>query len=105
MSREDKISKSNQFWTLSRAEIVDKLHTDLSKGLSTTEVQKRLEEYGPNQLAEERKISFFKVLIHEIFEPMILLLFAVGIFTPYLASFLKLGIYLMPLLYLSSLES
>lgn len=80
MSTSENKFKENQPWSKSTKEVIEKFQTDISKGLSAEEAEKRLEIFGPNQLEEERKVSFFKVLIHEIFEPMILLLFAVGIF-------------------------
>jgi len=51
-----------------------------TKGLTTEEAQKRLKEVGPNRIFEPEKFSFFSIAKHEITEPMILLLFVVGIF-------------------------
>lgn len=66
-------------YTKSIEEISEELEVDPSQGLSEEEIENRIQKYGPNKLKEEREISFLKVLIHEIFEPMILLLFGVGI--------------------------
>ena len=51
-----------------------------SKGLSSAEAQKRLLEFGPNQVYKPEKVSFLDIARHEITEPMILLLLVVGIF-------------------------
>ncbi len=48
-------------------------------GLSEAEVQIKLMEFGPNEIFKPEKISFFGIAGHEITEPMILLLFFVGI--------------------------
>ena len=48
-------------------------------GLSTTEAQKRLEKYGPNQAAKPKPLNFFSIFKEEVTEPMILLLIFVGI--------------------------
>ncbi|TXT58757.1 MAG: hypothetical protein BAJALOKI2v1_310045, partial [Promethearchaeota archaeon] len=66
-------------WTRSKQEVLDTLSVNPEHGLSETKAKKRLEEIGENKLEEEEKVSFLKVLAHEIVEPMILLLFAVGI--------------------------
>jgi len=50
------------------------------RGLTTEEAEKRLKEVGPNRIFEPEKFSFFSIAKHEITEPMILLLFVVGIF-------------------------
>jgi len=49
-------------------------------GLSFSEAQKRLEEFGLNQVIKPREISFFSIAKEEITEPMILLLLVVGFF-------------------------
>jgi Ca2+-transporting ATPase len=48
-------------------------------GLTSAEAQKRLAEFGPNRMYAPNKVSFFGIAKHEITEPMILLLFVVGI--------------------------
>ena len=51
-----------------------------NQGLSAKEAQKRLLEFGPNQIFQPTKISFFRIAKHEVTEPMILLLLTVGFF-------------------------
>ncbi len=48
-------------------------------GLSSAEAEKRLSEFGPNLFGEPERISFFRIARHEVTEPMILLLFVVGV--------------------------
>jgi len=52
----------------------------LKFGLSSQEAEKRLKQFGPNQIFKAEEISFFKIAWHEIREPMILLLLVVGFF-------------------------
>jgi len=49
-------------------------------GLSSSEAEKRLTEFGLNQVSKPYEISFLGIAKEEIAEPMILLLFVVGFF-------------------------
>jgi ATPase, P-type (transporting), HAD superfamily, subfamily IC len=61
-------------------EVVAKLETDASKGLSKIEVEKRIEKYGLNEFEAEKKETIFQKIIHHIFEiSAIILLVAAGI--------------------------
>ena len=48
------------------------------RGLTGEEAERRLEEYGPNEIAKPDEVNFITIAIKEITEPMILLLLAVG---------------------------
>jgi Ca2+-transporting ATPase len=52
---------------------------DAAGGLSSEEAQRLLAKFGPNQIYKPEKVSFLGIARHEITEPMILLLFVVGI--------------------------
>jgi Ca2+-transporting ATPase len=56
-----------------------KAGTNPETGLTSQEAAKRLVQYGPNKLVEEREIRFLGILREEITEPMILLLLVVGV--------------------------
>lgn len=61
---------------------VDEVMKDINsshKGLSLDEVQKRLEEYGPNELKEKKKKSPFMMFIDQFKDFMILILIAAAI--------------------------
>ncbi len=49
------------------------------QGLSRAEASKRLEKFGPNQLFKPTQIKFWAIFKEEVTEPMILLLFFVGL--------------------------
>jgi Ca2+-transporting ATPase len=55
------------------------MNQDEMKGLSSEEAKQRLAQYGPNQIFEAEKISFWGIAKHEVTEPMILLLLVVGV--------------------------
>jgi Ca2+-transporting ATPase len=55
------------------------MNQDEMKGLSSEEAEQRLAQYGPNQIFEAEKISFWGIAKHEVTEPMILLLLVVGV--------------------------
>jgi Ca2+-transporting ATPase len=61
---------------------LEKVLGDLSSnvnGLTSSEAAKRLEVTGPNVIDSKRPDSFFRELLEELTEPMILLLLAVGV--------------------------
>jgi Ca2+-transporting ATPase len=55
------------------------METSEKKGLSQADVERRLEQYGPNEIYQRQKISFLGIARHEITEPMILLLLFIGV--------------------------
>ena len=50
------------FDKLSPEETAKKLETDLEKGLSSQEVQKRIEKYGENILETKKRSIYFRLL-------------------------------------------
>jgi P-type Ca2+ transporter type 2C len=51
----------------------------LRAGLSSAEAERRLSEFGPNQIYKPTKVSFVGIAGREVTEPMILLLLFVGV--------------------------
>lgn len=47
----------NNWWLQSERDVVRNLNTDLHRGLNRSEAQKRLQEFGPNELLEQQKVS------------------------------------------------
>nr|MBC7244471.1 calcium-translocating P-type ATPase, SERCA-type [Chloroflexota bacterium] len=56
--------------------LVRALHTDLNLGLSTQEAQRRLAIYGPNKLQEAAGVSFWKLVLDQFKDFLVLLLIA-----------------------------
>ena len=52
----------------------------ITTGLSTSEADSRLAQYGPNQIFKTTKVNFWEIAKHEVTEPMIILLLVVGFF-------------------------
>ncbi|HZD58846.1 MAG TPA: cation-transporting P-type ATPase, partial [Anaerolineae bacterium] len=68
-------------------EVLQSLHTDPDKGLTASEAQRRLTQYGPNQLIEPRRVTFIDIFWEEVREPLILLLLVVAVFYSIWGSF------------------
>lgn len=72
-------------------EIYHSLNTS-EKGLTSEEVKKRLEKFGPNKLAEEKDINKFKIFIHQFASPLIYILIIAGIVTILLKEYIDAGV-------------
>ncbi|MDP8247215.1 MAG: cation-transporting P-type ATPase [Candidatus Tritonobacter lacicola] len=53
------------WYSLSAEECAGKLEVNTARGLSADEAARRLEKYGPNELAAARKESFIKAFLHQ----------------------------------------
>ncbi|MEW6118305.1 MAG: HAD-IC family P-type ATPase [Nitrospirota bacterium] len=62
------------------------------EGLTEGEVRERLARYGPNKLAEEEKISRFKILLHQFTSPLIYILLIAGVVTILLREYTDAGV-------------
>ena len=59
-------------------DIVEELNSS-SKGISSEEAEKRLLEYGPNELKEKEKRTIFMIFLDQFKDFMILILIAAAI--------------------------
>ncbi len=64
-------------------EVASSLSTNLDKGLSLQEAKKRLEHYGSNQIASSSRRGFFKLLLAQFSDFMILVLIAAAAISGY----------------------
>ncbi len=67
------------WWLQSEQEVRRHLNTDSHRGLSRNEVQKRLLEFGPNQLSEQQKVSAFYLFFNQFTNFIVLILIAAAI--------------------------
>jgi P-type Mg2+ transporter len=66
------------FWTETPEAVGAKLHCGLL-GLSSSEAEQRLAQYGPNSDAETRSDSIVRAILRRLLEPLSLILLAAGI--------------------------
>jgi len=69
--------KIDKPWTLSVEEVLEKLQVCPDQGLSRSEAQKRLQEFGPNRLRRAKTRSAWKILVDQ-FKSLISLLLVVA---------------------------
>jgi len=71
--------KQNQAWyALSEEEVYQVLDTRF-EGLTVSEAEKRLSVYGPNELERGKRISKLAILIAQVRNPLVYVLFAAGV--------------------------
>ncbi|NTW44353.1 MAG: ATPase, partial [Anaerolineaceae bacterium] len=60
--------------TLTTNETINKLDSHFEKGLSSSEAEKRLNQYGLNQLEEGKRTTFFQMVIGQLNNFVVILL-------------------------------
>jgi Ca2+-transporting ATPase len=70
----DEAKTEVEWYRLMPPEVADRLHADLAQGLSSADVQQRLQQYGPNALAETKKEPAWRVFLRQFEDYMQLLL-------------------------------
>jgi P-type Ca2+ transporter type 2C len=64
---------------LSREQVLEKLDSGLENGLSSEEAAKRQEKYGPNQLAEGKKTTFWQMVYAQLNNFVIMMLIVAAV--------------------------
>ncbi|MDD3295304.1 MAG: HAD-IC family P-type ATPase [Geobacteraceae bacterium] len=72
-------------------ETLEKLETT-EDGLSGQEAASRLTQFGPNKLAEEERISRFRILLHQFTSPLIYILLVAAVVTLLLHEYIDAGV-------------
>lgn len=72
------MAQENIWHALRIEEIFKKLETSV-RGLTAAKAEKRLSEYGPNELEEEKRITKLALLIHQLKNPLLVVLFAAAL--------------------------
>ena len=67
--------EERDYETLSNEETLRVLETNVEKGLTSEEAEKRLNKYGPNKLKEQPKKSWIRIFFEQMNNPMIFVLF------------------------------
>lgn len=73
---------------ISGDETLAKLATELEKGLTDTEAEKRLLEYGPNQLTEGKRITFVQMVLRQLNNFVVILLIVASIISAFLGEYI-----------------
>ena len=68
-----------EWYRQSKEELLSNLNTDISSGLSSEEVNLRIEKYGTNELKEEKKKGFLSKIIAQFSDFLVLILIAAAI--------------------------
>lgn len=69
----------SEWYKKDKDESLSSLDVDFEKGLSDEDARKNLEEYGPNELKEEKQKSFFKKLLEQFTDFLVLILIVAAI--------------------------
>ena len=67
----------------SKKELLDRLNSDPKTGLSSSEVEARLEKYGPNRIESSNKRSLLEKLKDQLVDPMVILLIIASIISAF----------------------
>ena len=73
---------------ISGDETLAKLATELEKGLTDTEAEKRLLEYGPNQLTEGKRTTFIQMVLRQLNNFVVILLIVASIISAFLGEYI-----------------
>jgi len=76
--KEIRLAQENVWHALHTKEIFEKLDT-IERGLTTAEAEKRLSEYGANELEEEKRITKLALLVHQLKNPLVAVLVAAAL--------------------------
>ncbi len=69
-------------------EVVKELNSNFEKGLSSSEVTRRLEKYGLNSLQEKKKVSAIAIFLSQFKSPFVILLFIASCLSMYFSEYL-----------------
>ncbi|MBI5153005.1 MAG: HAD-IC family P-type ATPase [Parcubacteria group bacterium] len=73
--------QKQSFWALTDSEVIGLLATDIHRGLSEEEAEKRLKIFGWNIIESARNASSFFIFLNQFKSPLILILLFAGIVT------------------------
>ncbi|MCC6956390.1 MAG: HAD-IC family P-type ATPase, partial [Anaerolineales bacterium] len=79
----------NEWHALGLEDVLDELDTLADIGLSDEEAAKRLEQYGPNQLAEKPSVSFWKMLWDQFNNFVVMMLIVASVVSAFLGDYVE----------------
>lgn len=84
-------TSDTKWYTKSLEETVEALGTDLERGLTAQEAQARLEKFGPNELKERPRPGFWKMLLDQFNQFLVLILIVSAIVSFFLGEYVDSG--------------
>ena len=75
----------NHPFSMKKESVIDELKTDVKSGLTNSEAEKRLAQYGPNSLGEAKKIPLWKRFLGQFADAMVLILIAAAVLSAIMA--------------------
>ncbi|MDO5035373.1 MAG: cation-translocating P-type ATPase [Porphyromonas sp.] len=69
------------FYSQTAEEIAQQLEVSLQRGLTSTEVERRLEQYGENKLSHKKKTPIWKIFLNQFNNALVYVLIAAAILT------------------------
>ncbi len=101
MNSDKSAIKATNWYQRDVSDVFSKLKTS-EEGLTAAEVAARLKEYGPNKLAEEKKISKFKIMLHQFNNPLIYVLLVAAVVTAFLKEYVDTSV-IMAVVFLNAI--
>ena len=80
-----------EWYALSVKDVAEALGSDLKRGLTAQEAQARLGKYGPNELKEQPRPGFWKMLLDQFNQFLVLILIVAGIVSFLLGEYVYSG--------------
>lgn len=74
-----KLQQDMAWHTLEADETLDRLQTDLQRGLTTTEAEQRLQRFGTNELIDRGGVSPWRILWSQVTSIMVVILIVAGV--------------------------
>lgn len=71
---QDEAESHTQVWQQSAQQVADRLGVDDAHGLTDADVQKRLAQYGTNELEEKASKNIFQLFYEQLVEPLVIIL-------------------------------
>lgn len=75
----------NHPFAMKTESVIDALSTDVKAGLTKAEADKRLAQYGPNSLGEEKKVPLWKRFLGQFADAMVLILIGAAVLSAVMA--------------------
>ena len=79
MTTVEQTGAETSWYSLSVDDVVERLDTASEQGLAQAEVQRRLAQYGPNEIAEEPPATLWQTAKGQLVNPMNIMLLAVAV--------------------------